>query len=191
MAQPYVSGPVHLYVGVSGSPVYLGTFIEAPKVRTTPKFSPVFNDLAGDQEPFDMQYQGSSADVFGDLTVFNWTVLRSCQTRRSLNSNEGSDAFGATGALMIGEGLAYPLWLHYPYYQLKAAFSNNGAPPGYHYVASWLIGPDEEDLGTKANQVHVQFHAMRAYVPAAGGFILFDRNMIGIPAVPPTGSAGV
>ena len=191
MAQPYVSGPVHLYVGLTGTPTYLGTFLEAPKRRSTPKFSPIFNDLAGDQEPFDMQYQGTSDDIFGDLTVFNWTVLRACVAKRSLGSAEGSDAFGATGALVIGEGLAYPLWLHYPYYQLKAAFSANGAPPGYHYVAAWLIGPEEEDLGTKENRIHVQFHAMRAYVPAAGGFILYDRNMNGIPAIPPVGPLGV
>ena len=191
MAQPYVTGPVHLYVGSGGLPVYLGTFLEAPKIRTTPKWTPVMNDLAGDQEPFDMTYQGVSADIFGYLTVWNWTVLRSCQNARSLGSAEGSDAFGATGALMIGEGLAYTMWLQYPYYQTKTAFSGNGAPPGYHYYASWLIGPEEEDGGTKPQQIHVQFHAMRIYIPLIGGFTLFDRNMTGIPAIPPVGSAGV
>lgn len=206
MAQPFTTGPVNIYVAITltdqtdpfaggrqiaAIPAYLGTMLEAPKHRMTPKWSPVMNDIAGDQEPFDMAYQGQSTDIFGDLTVWNWPVLKACKSRPVMGTLDGFEPFGSVGTLMITEGFAYQLWLDYPYYRRKAAFADQGAPAGYHYFASWMVGPDEEDPGTKPNRIHVQFRCQRVYSPLNGSFSLYDHDMSAIPLFPPATSNGL
>ena len=227
MSQAYCSGPVHLFVGVSPGdgdktlvngggrditkcqPIYLGTFQDAPKILTTPQWTPIDNQLWGNS--FDMSYQGVYGDIFGELTVFNWSVLRLCQTRPNVALTEGSDNILAIGTMMVTEGYAYPLWLQYPYYQTKQVFAGNAvgsnAPPGYRYYAAWLLGPEEEDLGTKSNKVFVHFRCYRKQGSYTGGggvdttnqFILRDTNMnqlisiergIGIPTTSMDGFMG-
>lgn len=220
MSQAYVSGPVHCYVGVDpkegsadllngggrdpnkSKPIYLGTFQDAPKILTNSQWSPMMNDLWGQTSPFDMSYQGVYADIFGELTVWNWPVLTLCQTRPNVALTEGADNILSIGTMMVTEGYAYPLWLHFPYYQLKGEFGGlagkTNAPPGYRYHAAWLMGPEEEDLGTKPNKVFVHFRGIRRVGSYAGGgatdttnqFILRDRNMNGIPALAPASRDG-
>lgn len=207
---PYVTGPAHIYcsagagiqqnalsglnVPSGGTPLYLGTCIEAPKVRFTPKWSPLMNDLAGDQEPYDESYQGQSADIFGDLTVWNWSVLHLMKARPDSSAFEGVDPALAIGTLMITEGFCYTVWIDYPYYRQKAAFASAAtkteSPAGYRFRAAWLYGPDEENPGTKPNSIHIQIKARRFYQPD-GSFFLYDHNMTGIPNVPPTGVLGI
>ena len=206
MAQPFTTGPVHIYVALTLTdqadpfaggrqvflaPVYLGTMMDAPKVRFTPKWSPLMNDLAGDQEPFDWCYQGQSCDFFGNLTVYNWPVYALARSRPVQTGFSGIEPFGSVGALMLTEGFAYQIWLDYPYYRRKAAFSAAGAPGGYHFFGGWMLGPEEENPGTKPNDIHVQFHCTRVYSPLNGSFSLYDHDMSAIPNIPPATATGL
>jgi hypothetical protein len=207
MAIPYTAGPAYFYVAIgqqqnpgsynpsTQTPSFLGTCESAPRIQHTPRFSPVMNDIAGDQEPYDESYQGKSGLIFGDLTVWNWNVLSALFNRPATvgaaagATADGVDPVGAVGSLMITEGLAYTLWVQFPYAagaQAHAVFAAGGMVPGYRYQAAWLVGPDEIDPGTKPNKVHVQFRARRAYNPTSGAFILYDHNMAVLPAFPPT-----
>lgn len=213
MAQPFVTGPCHIYCGVGSGlgPLYLGTCEAAPRIQMSPGWSPLMNDISGDQKPYDYLYQGQDAKVFGDLTVLNWPVLTIVQNRVPRGSPlPGLDPLGSVGTLMVTEGQAYPLWIHFPY---GGATGSHAAmvtiPGGYHFFYAWLLGPDEIDPGTKANKVHVQFHCQKGPVTtivgptspqgiagatvlptATGHFGLYDFNMTGIPAVPPIVSTG-
>lgn len=187
---PYVTGPAAFYVApnLAGTPQLLGYCETAPRIRITPRYSPVMSDLAGDQIPADWLYQGADADILGDLTIWNWSVLELLMSRPSTTANSaGVDLEGAVGSLMVGEGFAKTLWVQFPYAS-KTLFSGQ-MPAGYRFVATWLMGPDEFDMGTKANKVHVQFHAARTYKD--GKWTLYDHDMTGIPLLPPTGILGV
>lgn len=198
MAQAHVTGPVHIYVGVGGSPprnplvpgtpVYLGTCETAPRPRFNPQWAPVNNDIGGVRLPFDMIYSGEDATISGALTVWNWPVYAACRRRPNNTGTIGFGAAGDIGTLMVTEGMAYPLWLHYPYF---SKFSGVGMPAGRRFLACWLLGPDEEEPGTGVNKIHFTFQAFRAYDGSTGAFTLFDENMSGIPTIPPTTPLGV
>lgn len=201
MAQPYVSGPVHMYVGTSaappnnpfagGGPVYLGTCESAPRIRLNPQFEPLMNDIGGSRLPYDYLYEDMDGMVFGDLTVWNYPVLSQLLSRPNwLKAAPGVGAFGDIGSLMATEGFTYNLWLQFPFFA-KAAMAGAGLPAGYHFLSAFLFGPDEIDPGTKANKIHVQFQCMRALNTASGLFSLYDFNFAGVPAVPPASPLGV
>lgn len=202
MAMPYVTGPVHVWVGVSGAtPIdpqtatsslraYLGTCESAPQIVWNSQFEPVMNDRGGSRLPYDMLYQGKDALIIGDLTVWNWVIWERIRSRPDFNEvPDINDAFDL-GSLMLTEGKCYPVWLQYPY-AAKAAMAGGLMPPGRHFFACFLLGPDQENPGTKVNKVHFQFQAMRAWNPSTGGHGLGDTNMTGIPSIPPTSADGL
>lgn len=198
MAIPYVTGPVHIYVGTGGAPprnpaspgtpVYLGSAEVAPRIRLNPQWVPVNNDAAGARLPYDVIWSGEDGTISGALTVWNWAVYAACRRRPNNAGTIGFNAVGDVGTLMVTEGMAYPLWLHFPYF---TKFSGAGMPAGRRFLACWLLGPDEEEPGTGVNRVHFTFQAHRWYDPSTGTFTLYDENMSGIPAVPPATALGV
>lgn len=200
MAIPYVTGPAAIFVGVSGTtpvdpfvgatPVYLGHCESAPRIAWNPQFEPVMNDLAGSRLPYDMLYQGKDAMIIGDLTIWNWLIWDRVRSRPDFNDVPDTNDRFDLGSLMLTEGKCFPLWITYPYVA-KAAMAAGGMPAGRHFLATYLVGPDNEDPGTRVNKVHVQFHALRAWDPVTGGHKLSDANMTGVPAVPPTSPLGV
>lgn len=201
MAQPWVTGPGHMYVGISGgnAPVYLGVCKTTPRINFTPRFSQVMSDTAGDQIPHDWIYSGKDANLFGDLTVWNWTTLLGVMARPNpvitgfvtgLPPGFGTDSAnltgvgqGSRGTLMVTEGWSYTLWVQFPYAS-KSAFGGF-MPAGFRFPTSFLIGPDDFDMGTKANEIRIAFH-MASKQAANGDWVLCDGNMTALPATPPT-----
>jgi hypothetical protein len=158
-----------------GQPKYLGTAERAPRIRVRPAWHPVFNDIGGDQIPFDVQYMGEEAFISADLTRWDEEVYKSIAHR--LGNVRGADNNEAVGTLMLLEGKTHEVYVKFPYTS-KAAFA--GMPQGYHFVACILEGPDELDpLGTVARKINLMWHAIRKY--AGGHWTLYDHEVGGLP----------
>lgn len=194
MAQPYVTGPAHLYVGLGASfaPLYLGTAERTPRIEIRPAWDAVFNDIAGGKIPLDWLYEGEEAFVTADVTRWNepvYTLLSARPRTSTAGAVQGQNVPGDIGTLLISENFAFPLWIQFPYVG-KAAMAAGNLPPGYRFIAAWLEGPDDLDnLGTMARKTRLVFHCGRAYAlstNAAGGgmtFTLYDHNMTGLPQI--------
>ena len=190
MAQPFVHGPVHLYVGIGAgggafAPAYLGTGERAPRYSLRRGWEKVMNDVAGVVLPFDYSYQGIEAFITVKLTRWNEGVLSTIQD--TVGNGQGAAHPGLMnpgdiGSLVNTEGLGMPLWMHYSYGAgglfAKAAYAT--MPPGYHFYSTFLEGPDDREGGTDPASTLLTFHAIRTYLPSAGAFLLFDSNMTGI-----------
>lgn len=203
MADTYTTGPVNIYLGIGGgvpitdyfagpgNPVHLGTCEQAPKRIRNPEWSPLMNDEAG-QMPYDFSYQGEICVIAGALTKFNPLVLKAAQSRpRHFSPTPGTISRGDIGSLMIREGLAFNVWLDFPYYRKPAYAGGVGGVVGERFLAGFMQGPDELEPGTKINREIFRIVCIAPQNPANGDFVLWDNNMTGIPLVPPTGPNGV
>lgn len=190
-AQVYNTGAVFVYAGIGsqGSAVFVGTGERAPKNRRVRGWSPVFNDLAGDQDPFEELYEGQWAFVIVRLTRPDWNVVTTMlSTPFALGqgtTSPGTDNLGDVGTAMMTEGALYPLWLLYDYGGNgrfpKQAMTAGNMPPGRRYRGVKLEGPDEEQVGTQANYIDLVWKAKRIYDPNTGKFALYDADMSGLP----------
>ncbi len=184
MAIPYVTGPVHMFVGVGEgySPLYLGTGERAPSIELLDEFEPVPNDIAGGKIPLDECYQGEHGFVTIDLNRFNEPVYE-LFTAIIRGASPGRQPFGTMGSLMQLEGHNYPLWLVFPY-QAKPVFRDAGMPAGYHFFSTHLLGPQKlEPLGTVARKIRLVWHCMRVFDPNTGDFYLYDGDTSGLPSI--------
>lgn len=190
MAQPFVRGPAHCFVGIGPgqTPVYLGTAERSPRIQIRPSWSPVFNDIAGQKVPFDWSFDGEEGYVVYDFTRWNEAVWEACQTRPFppiAGGITGTNVAGDIGTLMLTEGAGYPLWILFPY-TLKLAYATQ--PLGYHFFRTWLMGPDDlDENNTSAARIRGVWYCSRAptlNIPAAGlNFSLYDGNMAGLPPI--------
>lgn len=178
MAKPYVRGPGFLFanVGGGGSAVFLGTAERSPRIQVRPHFSPVYNDLAGQSVPLDMSFDGEDGFVIADLTRWNESGYAALASRPRFTGARGTSVPGDIGTLMITEGWAYGLYCLFPY-QSKTAYAD--MPPGYHFPAAFLEGPDDLDnINTTGGKVRLIWHCLRAYAINSGQpgatFTLYD-----------------
>ncbi len=191
MAISYVCGPVSIWVGIGsgGTPVFLGHAERTPSIQIRPQFSPVFSDLAGQRVPLDYLYDGEEAMVSVDLTRYNEAVYAGIASRPVPNLTRGLDSPGEIGTLIGLEGMAFQLWLNFPY-STKAVFTANAMPAGYHFWQTFLEGPDGLDgLGTTNRRLRLNFHCMRYLGPetnafGAGRFTLYDHDMSAVASLP-------
>ncbi len=213
MANVYCTGPVHLYVGLnisrSGSTgstlmadliaganaastsqiYYLGTCETAPKIQIDPKWKAIHADIGGDEVPFDWIFMGEDAKVAGVLTRWNESVYSALAARPRTSGTRGAATATDMGTLMLTDAVAVPLWLHFPYYS-KAYGSTYNMPNGYRFFATWMMGPDEIETGTKVNKRLIRLQCNRVYKASDGTWQLYDGSMVNIPSVPPVGRTG-
>lgn len=191
MAQIYGTGPAFIYVGLgaAGAPLFLGTTEKTPNIQNRPTYKPVYSDSHGQEVPADVSYQGQDAIISARFTRFNYATLAILQsyTKFLINpANPGTDANGSRGALMLTEGLAYNLWIRYPF-SAKVAMqnaSNGPLPPGRRYIAAHLITDNLDELGTNPLAMSLAWHCLSVYFPnALGGYhVLYDQLMTNLPA---------
>jgi hypothetical protein len=164
MAQPYVTGPAHLYAGVGagGAPFFIGHAMRTPRITIRPHFSPVWCDLTGQTVPYDWIFDGEEGFVTYDVSRWNEAGYAALAARPRATGARGITLPGDIGSLMITELFAYQLWVVFPY-AAKPAYAS--MPPGYHFLNAWLEGPDElDDLGTTARRNRLVFHCGRSGV---------------------------
>ena len=192
MATPYITGPAHIYVLLphTSTFAYLGTAERYPKISIRPAGEPVFNDIGG-KVPFDMAYMGEEAFVSADISRWNEATYAAMASRPSHSAGpvRGFNGPLDVGTLYIAEGLAYQLVVQFPYGLgqpfAKGAYTANDMPGGYHFYASYLVGPDElEPLGTTPRKIRLIWHCLRVYNPATQSFLLYDNTLTGITLTP-------
>lgn len=189
MAQPYVTGPVAVYVGIGSlgnplatyAPVFFGHGERAPKPSLNRGYEPVMCDLSGTQLPFDVLYEGQDALIRVDFTRWNEPVYQAISNITSTavptNLSPGVDPSSAVGTLMVTEGKTYPVWLRFPYGGAGGKASMATLPRGYRYLSCVLESPDDREPGTGVNRLSLIFHAYRAFSPSLGTFTLYDYDM--------------
>jgi hypothetical protein len=184
MAQLYSTGPAHWWVSLQNSPLlYLGTCEKKPKIVVRPSWSPAYNDLGGQKIPFDMSYQGTEGISLLNLTRFNEPVYQLLATRPSASTKiaSGINVPGDIGTLLLTEGLAWTVYVYFPY-AAKLAYKSGGMVPGYRFPASYLEGPDEFEPSTDPINRTLIFHHLRAFDPKTGIFDCYDFLL---PTMPP------
>jgi hypothetical protein len=180
MAQPYVTGPCALWVGVGAgrAPVFLGHSEVGFTIEERPEWEPVICDLAGTKIPFDIQDMGEDAVVHGTLTRWNEPVFNKLLAHPRSGGTPGRNISGDRGFLMQQEGGAVPIWLVFPYVA-KPAMAAGGMPPGRRYPFAVVQQKSMAPCGSKALKRLVVFHCLPAFNVATGSFTLYDTNMTG------------
>src|SRR5262245_20111872 len=139
--QLWSTGPAHMVVGFSsitgpiGTPLYLGTAEESPKIDIRPNYEPVYNDLVC-QTPFDPSFQGEEAFLAATLTRWNEQTYAGLSARPrpfSTTATRGVTRSGDIGLMPLTEGWAPTLWVLFPY-AAKSAMA--GMPAGYRFVSA-------------------------------------------------------
>jgi hypothetical protein len=194
MGQLYATGPVDIWVGAGGSPLFLGHGERAPRIQVYRQYKPAHTDIAG-EVPHDKGYGGEWAVVSVALTRYNESTLAIIEDVATVNTgtppSRGFNLPGEIGSLMLTEGLTYPLYLRFPF-AAKPAYRNpaSGAmPAGYRFYAAHLGSPDDLfDLGPpNARKVGLIFECMRAFDPTVtnayggGSFQLYDHSLAALP----------
>lgn len=208
MAIPYVTGPAHLYVSFptrtmvnsgTGLPsaltyptsiYYLGTSQNVPNLDHSPVYEPVQNDIAGQQVPLDVAYQGEVARVTATLSRWNEYSLKELDKISAYGGSgaRGKDVIGDIGSLMITEGHTFHCWVHFPYYSKFGSGFYMAA--GYHYSACRML-PYQQTPGTTAFRRLFAIEALPIYNPSDGSALLYDETMTTIPAIPPVTATGL
>lgn len=198
MAQAWCTGPVHFYVGIlSGYGAYLGTTEGKPMEQNEAGWEELFNDVTGGVCPYDVSQQGQQAYFGGTFTRFNENIYQAIKNYPRAGGAPGAPGIpglmgpGDMGTLMLTEGQAYQCWMVNAYgagsLTPKAAFAASPfgiMPGGVRYVAGWLHRWGEQK-GTSPRRLILQFRAIAVYIytgAAAGGNILYDFNISGLPA---------
>lgn len=197
MAQLYVTGPAHFYVGSvspSGgvlSALYLGTCEREPEpCEIAPEWEPEWNAIGGSKIPFDVSYQGEQAFIGADLNRFNEGVYLALAARPGTGSPPGTNAPGDRGTLLLTEGLAVAVWMVFPFggglpgFAGKPVQIGGGLFGGYRFPACYVKGPDKLGrLSTRSRKTFVLFHALSTWNPATMTFTCYDFNLAGLPAI--------
>lgn len=192
MSQQYGTGACAWYLGIGAqfAPLFLGwSDGKSRKISNRPAWRPVYSDSHGTEIPADMSYQGQDAIVSSRFTRFNWNTVYALQEyakRATVLGSPGLDGPGARGSLMLTEGLAYPMWITFPY-SAKAAMrqaANGIMPLGRRYNTCYLMTDDMDEFGLAPTEFTFVWHALSLFTPsAAGGFhTLFSTNITGLPA---------
>ena len=190
MAQSYTTGACGIFLGVgSGNgALFLGHCEAGVHINTIYAYDPVMNDLTGTQLPYDEQIMGEEAYISGIGPFTRWNEITVfTMEQRMTGSNpltRGTEGFGNRGSFVSSEGLAFQVWLVFPY-SVKTFFRNaaNGAlEAGRRYVNCEPVD-NQEDTGTRHKRRHISFRAKSVPAVPALTHGLYDASIAGLPAI--------
>ena len=176
-----VPGPTIWYTGTGTSFAYevLGICEGETRITFNPTFDPIYADISGPSISFDEQNTGEDATISGDLVIQNEAVFRRCAATTSPGTF-GTILPGAIGALMRGEGHAYPMIIRSVY---ASKSSNGDMVAGYRFFAAWMTGKDIP-VSSRAQRKRIMFHAIPNWNLTTLAGPLFDNTIpTGLPAL--------
>lgn len=176
MAAVLGTGPVHVYIGISGTPNYYGTTREGPDITEVVSHYPVMNDLTGPALSIDDGYAGREDHIALVMTRWKETLdqlLEKYPTQAGANPR-GAMPLSTLGSMIVHEGLGFPVWLIYAGAG-RAGNVAEGMPKGRLYFSCELIGPNKPVHGLKENMKVRLFKAKNIVSVATNSLILFSE----------------
>lgn len=161
MSQPWVAGPVPIFIGLGSgfSPLFLGLSERGVNISFDPEYTPYVVDAAG-TVPLDAVFQGASATI--QFTLTSWReptyALLADYAGVVLGSVRGQESFGEIGTLMGFERAAFPVWIPFPYSQ-KLAYAQ--MPQGYRFELCYADRDSLPERGTRASKLDIVLRAIR------------------------------
>jgi hypothetical protein len=176
---------------------YLGTCEQMPRDERNLEYEQVMTDRSGVKVPFDMAWQGATAQISLTLTrVIQSTVELLLQNPTSLNVRGGAAGLLAAGpeqgtwtaadvgTMMASEGWTFQLYLVYQFTGIsvppKPAYA--GLRMGRRYPQCILWTPQSEEAGTKPMKTHLMFFAWPQALSQGNGVTLYTLYDYNIPA---------
>lgn len=207
MPQPWVTGPVFIFVGVGVEttpqgpvggysnasviqptsvhagrrPVLLGTAEAGPRVVKRPFFRQLKTDVSGDVAD-DVCFTGEDALIFADVNWWDESVYRRISSRPFYFRNRGVVDSLSVGTLMQREFCTYRLYLYFPYAQ-KPIFSQ---APGA--VPNILSNPDLRAAGLSGTRRMPDLTVPVANGAMPTGYRFFSTYLIGPDTLDPLGT---
>jgi len=167
MAQPYVTGPVPVWIGLAlgNSPLFLGYAERTPRIQWRPQYADLFVDVGGTKVPFDVVKQGTDAMVTVDLTY----IQQSTYALLGLATAKFTSIGGDLGTLMAHEqgspgsvGTGFPIWLPFRY---RAKITMRTMEAGYRFLCGFCVNDDIDQMGTVPIRKRLVFHCIRKFLP--------------------------
>ena len=166
------------------TPYFFGHTEGTPDFKKRPYFEPVMSDLSGTKVPFDILLEGEDAIISGVFTRYNESVYAAMDSIGNLNpAFRGIEGTYERGSLMLAEGLAYPLYMQFPF-SAKAAMA--GLPPGYRLFAAYLIDNGMPSNGTRPKKLALSWHCMPVFYLTGSNqwtWNLCDNNLAALPPI--------
>jgi hypothetical protein len=214
-ARVHVTGPVWVYVSFPQDAAlrtwFLGAGETAPKIRIRTYYAGIMFYQSGELVPFDLAFQGKTAEIVLQLTVNDESVfeLMGAAPRfggTQLALTRGLMSWRDHGAMVLGDAGFFSLYLIYPF---AASVNSLQSPPGatqpYPFVLPLVyrfpvctLATYEETGGTGERGVALAIEARSAYYsralykesplglgPLSGGFVLFDNYLPATLTFPP------
>lgn len=192
-------------------PAYLGTAEVSPDVEIRPVYVTVPTDASGGRRGpgEDQAYLGEEAIVSAVLTRWDYLTYAAISARPAAARGRGFIPEKGIGSLMCREGLAYPLWLYWPYFAkqtvtvpplgvgpagaaagaalnlvFNAARVGSGMPPGLRFLRTYLVAPERiYPMGTRPKKISLVWRAQMEFRGAetrrVGGVTVNDPRRSG------------
>lgn len=171
-------------LGVLGIPVFLGTCERVPLIRLEQHWQPFIRDDGGLSVPYELIYDSEEAWVYAEINRYNEPVLKAVQDRCFQIGGpalRGFDREEDVGTLARTEGVAYPLWLSFPYAG-KLSYGRAGMPPNYVFPQVVAFGPEEMSLGHRPRKNRLVWRALRHHDDNGDSLLYAHDPFTALPA---------
>lgn len=173
----HVTGPQEIAVRFRGQAQgsYLGTAVTAPEIDLNFATINVMNDLGGRSVPFQKVFDGEQHVLSAVLNRVDMTVLKQIRDLTHNVSNLGYEGQIERGTLMIGNN-DFELQFNNVFYGQSAAPAQSDTPAGRRYASAILLAAKESTVGTRVQEIALQFECNAVFNPTARAFDLFTEN---------------
>lgn len=195
--QPFSTGASLVYLGMAGGlaklPMFFGTCEGFPKHQRVPEWQQIRNDVSGRRIPLDMSFQGETALVSLDMTVWDEGMAMRLERLPDMVGTSsstfapGSWGFNDVGVLVGLEAMAIPIWVRYPFALSRPACG--GLVAGYHYYQAIPVSPITDENGAQGMMRSFNFFVWPVVNFAQQTHRLFDNDMsltLNVPINGPT-----
>jgi hypothetical protein len=193
-------GPAHIYARIpltgasqrgpasGGTIVYLGTAAEAPKPAIEEKMTPVYSDIGGDEEPFDLLWMGESFSLEMDLNRYDGSVLYALTNM----PKQGRDGLprGVTnrlsrGTFALANKQTAEIFIANSFYNTaNIADLITTIPAGFYLPAAQTMAYAFDPIGLREQRTRVMFKGLNWWRADTGAFFCYSDDPAYFAALP-------